>query len=303
MRAVYYSLVLTASADAYQTQWIRSIGSLRRFNRGIPVYLFVFNEPTKTILEKADEYDVIVHRMGSYRDCLVELAGEEGAALSSIPTLNKLLPLEHFGEGFSQVLFLDCDTYFFGDVGGLFEKYQHCRLYAREAPNSRRSVFLGYDPAQIDEDLLSRIAADTGGAAIPPYNTGVVLLNHGLSTDLNVLKADFIQYAWRLILGASAASRVALPPGWKDGVSKAGTGRLGEGIEFPSVNYWIVDEVALSLTLGRIPGLSHDQFSMADVLQNGEFMIYPSYRTKCTLVHYFRGNEVLFLRHTPVNGD
>src|ERR1700685_4262900 len=122
MKAVYYSLVLTAERTAYQNQWIRSIASLRKFNETIPVYLFLFNEPTHSILDKAAECEVSVHRLGSYRDCLTELAGEQGAALSCIPTLNKLLPLGHFGPQFSQVLFLDCDTFFFRDVATLFAK-------------------------------------------------------------------------------------------------------------------------------------------------------------------------------------
>jgi hypothetical protein len=296
MNAVYYSLVLTSEPTAYQNQWIRSIGSLRKFNKTIPVHLFLFNEPTPAILEKADECEVIVHRLGGYRECLRELAGEEGAALSCIPTLNKLIPLGYFEPSVSQVLFLDCDTFFFGDVASLFAKYQACHLFAREEPHSRRSAFLEYRASHIDEDALCRIAAETGAAFVPPYNSGVVLLNHGLSAELWALRKEFLRYAWRLTLGASMSPDISLPAELGNTLATMPRSQSGDPIEFPSGNYWILEQIALWLTLGRIQGLSHGQFLMADVLQNGEFMIYRSYKTKCTVVHYLRGNEALFLK-------
>jgi hypothetical protein len=303
MKAVYYSLVLTSKPTVHQNQWIRSIGSLRKFNTTIPVYLFLFNEPTPAILERAEECEVVVHPLGSYRDCLRELAGEEGAALSCIPTLNKLLPLGHFGAAESQVLFLDCDTFFFGDVASLFSNHRQCQWYAREEPHSRRSAFLEYRPEHIDEDALCRIALETGAAPVPPYNSGVVLLNHGLCAELFALRKEFLQYAWRLTLGASMSPQITLPPELKNSLAKMPLRQRGGLIEFPSRNFWILEQVALWLTLGRIPDLSHDQFTMADVLQNGEFMIYRSYKTKCTVVHYLRGNEALFLKDAAEGGQ
>jgi hypothetical protein len=296
MKAVYYSLVLTSEPTVHQNQWIRSIGSLREFNTTIPVYLFLFNEPTTAILRTADECEVVVHHLGSYRDCLRELAGEEGAALSCIPTLNKLLPLGHFGASVSQVLFLDCDTFFFGDVASLFAKYQARHLYAREEPHSRRSAFLEYHPSHIDEHTLRRIAAEAGAAFVPPYNSGVVLLNHGLSAELWALRTEFLRFAWRLTLGASMFPDISLPAELRNILATMPRSQPDDPIEFPSGNYWILEQIALWLTLGRIRGLSHGQFLMADVLQNGEFMIYRSYKTKCTVVHYLRGNEALFLK-------
>lgn len=296
MTAVYYSLVLTeGQATGYQNQWIRSIGSLRRYNQTVPVHLFLFNEPTQEILRKADEYHVIVHQLGQYRNCLRDLAGEEGAALSCIPTLHKLLPLGHFGASVSQVLFLDCDTFLFGNVDRLFEKYRQCRWYAREEAHSRGSVFLEYRPSHIDEDALSRIAIEAGSSPFPPYNSGVVMLNHGLAAELFGLRKEFLRYAWRLTLGAGSTAGLGIPQELGEIARAATLGQDGR-IEFPSKNFWILEQIALWLTLGRIPGLSHGRFLMEDVLQNGEFMIYRSYRRKCTVVHYFRGNEALFLK-------
>ncbi len=300
MNVVYYSLVLTSDPSTHQNQWIRSIGSLRRFNKTIPVYLFLFNEPTQAILDRADEFHVTVHCLGAYRDCLRELAGEEGAVLSSIPTLHKLVPLGHLGTPLSQVLFLDCDTFLFSDVATLFPIYQQYQWYAREEPHSRRSLFPGYKPSHIDEDTLSRIALETGAVPVPPYNSGVVMFNHGLAAQLFALRREFLSYAWRLTLGASLSPAVTLAPELRKGLADSPVDQFENRIEYPSDDYWIVDQIALSLTLGRIPGFSHGQFRMSDVLQNGEFMIYRSYKTKCTVAHYFRGNEELFFEDAGI---
>jgi hypothetical protein len=41
-------------------------------------------------------------------------------------------------------------------------------------------------------------------------------------------------------------------------------------LPFPSRNPWIVEQVALWLTLGQIPGLTHARFSPEHVKQGGE---------------------------------
>jgi hypothetical protein len=297
MQAIYYSLVLTSRSPVYQTQWIRSIESLRRYNRDIPVYLFLFNDTPPEILKKAEQCNVAVHHLGSYRDCLMELAGEEGAVLSAIPTLNKLLPLPHLDTQISQLLYVDCDTCFFGDVAALFANYRHCRFYAREEQNSRRSAFFRYNSEYVDEDALERIAAETGSAFVPPFNSGVFLLNHGLAAELGARCGEFLRYAWRLTAGGATLSRdLNVPSTVREYIAGLPAARLVDRLPFPSGIFWLVDEIAFWLTLGRISGLTHGKFSMADVVQNGEFLIYRSYRAKSVVIHYFRTNETAFLR-------
>jgi hypothetical protein len=296
MQAIYYSLVLTSRSLVYQTQWRRSIESLRRYNRDIPVFLFLFNDAPPEILKKAEECNVVVHNLGSYRDCLMELAGEEGAVLSAIPTLNKLLPLPRIDSRISQLLYLDCDTYFFGDVARLFADHRECRLYAREEQNSRKSPFFRYRKEYVDEDALACIAAETGATFVPPCNSGVFLLNHGLAAELSALRAEFLRYAWRLTLGGATMSRdLNIPPAVREYIAGLPPAQLIKGLPFPSNIFWLIEEIAFWLTLGRIPGLTHGQFPLADVLQNGEFRIYRSYRSKSILIHYFRTNEARFL--------
>jgi hypothetical protein len=300
MKFVYYSLVLTLESITYQNQWLRSIRSLRQFNQTIPVHLFVFNEPAKEMLDQADRYAVTLHCLGAYSDCLRAIGGEAGAVLSSIPTLHKLLPLEYVPANVVQVLFLDCDTLFYGDVASLFLSYADHHWYAREEPWSRRSPFLQPNPLHVDEDALYRIASSIGAAPIPPYNSGVFMLNHGLWSGLFSLRKEFLLYAWKLTLAANLSPGIELPPALRKSLANLGLETREAPIEFPSKNYWILEQIALWLTLGRLPGLSHGQFRMEDVLQDGEFMIYRSYKTKCTVVHYFSGNEALFLNDARV---
>src|SRR4029078_2472624 len=41
-------------------------------------------------------------------------------------------------------------------------------------------------------------------------------------------------------------------------------------LPYPSANRWLLDELALWLTLGHVPGLTSADFSRTDVMQNGE---------------------------------
>ena len=56
---------------------------------------------------------------------------------------------------------------------------------------------------------------------------------------------------------------------------------------FPSKNPWIIEEVALWLTLGRLSWLTHDILSRQDVVQGSEYSSQAGY----LLAHYFSRNE------------
>ena len=51
--------------------------------------------------------------------------------------------------------------------------------YAREEPGSLRSQF-GSNPKHVDEMLLQSIARSENLRSIPPFNSGVCLMNHGI---------------------------------------------------------------------------------------------------------------------------
>lgn len=295
MKVAYYSLVITEQLPVYQGQWTRSIRSLRRFNGALRVRLFVFNRPPDSLRAEAERNAVELICLGNYRDCLAGFLGEAGSALSHLPTLHKLVPLGLVGPDVSQVLFLDCDTFFSSDVDSLFTRHTTYDWYARESPYSRRSVLFPPDKEFLDEDLITQEALESGGDPVPLYNSGVFLLNRGLWRTLGSMQEEFLSIAWRLMLGAIDKPGLKIPPPLRRGVQEwAGSGNC-DPLVYPSANFWIIEEIALCLTLARIPGLRHAQFTLADVLQGEELMLYRAWREKCTVAHYFSCYEALFL--------
>ena len=299
-RLVYYSLAAVGSA-ACERQWVQSIRSLRRYNGDIPVFLFVYGSLAAGTLAEAERHGVRVINGGDYATCFADLSWAAAQALVRNPTLHKvgslrLCPTEAAG----QVLFLDCDTFFFDDVDRLFERYQGHHFYAREEPGSSRSHY-GYDRTYLDEAVLQGMERAEGLQPIPPYNSGVFMLNGGAWDHLRALAGDFLSYAWRLLLGQEYASPLGAAP--EPAVSSLIRRHADEKdrrsrLPFPSSNAWILDEVALWLTLGRIPGLTHEVLDRADVAQNGEAVeIARAGPDRPILVHYYSGWEDRFFSH------
>jgi hypothetical protein len=300
LKLVYYSLVAIEGGPS-ERQWVHSARSLRQYNRSIPVYLFVYNAPGYETLIEADRLNVFVVLRGDYRDCFAGLPPVTAAALSRFPTLHKFLSLSACPSvGLSQILFIDCDTFFFGDVGALFERYSECHFYAREEPNSRRSA-QGYQPGYLDEDMLYDIARVEGCGILPPYNTGVCLFNYGIWHGIAALSGEILSYAWRLLVGVRY--RAPLGPELDEQLyNLLGEQYVSESdrrscIVYPSSNSWIFDEIALWLVLGRIPGLAHDVLLPDDVLQNGEFSSLDRQAQRLVMAHYYSGSESQFFAH------
>src|SRR5208283_1374223 len=116
MRLVYYSLVSFGDGKC-ERQWYQSIRSLRAYNKSIQVYLIHYNAPSDPLLREAERQCVTMHCVGDYRDRLEEVMPGCSRAFGHYPVLHKMLSL-HFlpMKGVSQILYADCDTYFFRDV-------------------------------------------------------------------------------------------------------------------------------------------------------------------------------------------
>src|SRR5579862_4472041 len=156
VRLVYYSLSNSAG-DSRERQLIRSIRSLRRHNPAIPVWLFLFNGATAELMEETRLCGVEVRYLGNYRE-YIQRAHARGPVLALYPTFHKFLSLTHGPiEGATQILYLDCDTFFLGDVERLFNQYPAHEWYAREEPMSLRSHH-GYSPEHVDEPLLEHMS-------------------------------------------------------------------------------------------------------------------------------------------------
>ncbi len=199
MRLVYYSLA-NVPDDSRERQWVQSIRSLRLRNRTIPVWLLIFNGASRDLLSEAERQNVRVRSLGDYGDFL-QRAHPRGSVLSLYPTFHKFLALENLPlQDLTQLLYLDCDTFFFDDVNFLFDQHATSDWYAREEPGSVRSPF-GSNPNHVDEMLLGYIARSENLHSISPFNSGVCLMNHGIWRGLIGLRDIYLSLAWRLLCG------------------------------------------------------------------------------------------------------
>ncbi len=296
-RLTYYSLA-ALGGEACERQWVQSIRSLRRFNPWARVVLVLYGAPRAETLAEARAMNVQVIYGGDYGRCFAHLPPRVAEVLVRNPTLHKVLSLRLCPtEGVGQVLFLDCDTYFFDDVDRLFERYRARHFYAREEPGSSRSPG-GCDPTYVDEAVLRQMAWAERLAPIPPYNSGVFMLNGGAWDHLRYLADEFLAFVWRLLVGLRFGSPLGAQLDEAQQVLLARNSSdddLRRSLPFPSSNAWIVEEIALWLTLGRIPGLTHDLLGRQDVAQSGEAAERARARRRGrpgpTVAHYFSGGE------------
>ena len=298
MRLAYYSLA-NFPHDSREHQWIQSIRSLRRYNRSIPVWLFVFNDASKELLDEAERRDVHVCLLGDYEQFL-QNAHSRGSILAFYPTFHKFLLLTRLPPA-TQILYLDCDTFFFDDVDLLFDRHGEQDWYAREEFMSRRSP-LGYDPNHVDEQLLESIAHHEGLRYIPPFNSGVCLLNHGIWHNLDGLRDTYLGLAWRLLCGREMRKpreEARDPQVWQAVTDAITDCDRAQALPYPSANDWIIEQIALWLALGRLPQFSLGTLSPAQVLQGEQFETMLTADRRCVLVHYFTGQEKQFFALVP----
>ncbi len=292
-RLVYYSLsTVGPKAAAAVPRLLRSVASLRAHDRAVPVRLFlcgsldVLDVGARAALEASD---VTIEDLGEYEAHLASLCpAPMSEVLARIPTLHKLTSLSRLAAtGATRVLGVDSDTFFFRDVGALFDRYTELDLYAREEPFSRASAF-GYRPEAIDEEALAALATREGARAVAPFNIGVMLYNHGsfrrLAEGVPGLLRDVFRFTMWLAprVDATTADLAHL---------REHQGRLfdaraqAEALPFPSQNPWIRDQVAVWLACGKVPGLRAGTLAARDVIQGGEFTdVEPG---RHVMVHYF----------------
>jgi hypothetical protein len=270
MKRILYSL---ATGDKrYENQWIESICSLRRHNRHIPVHLTLYGKPGDRLLVEAERQRVVIVRHASYEQTLQAALPDHARTLLANPTLHKIASMRDIATDCGQVLYLDCDTFCFGDVDRLFDRYGHGDFHAREEPYSRRSPN-GYDRAYIDEDAFAALARRERCSFVPAYNTGVMMLNNGIWRRLGNRFPEFIDLVSRLSPNCT---------------------EVGRRLPLPTSNTWIVEQVATWLILGRMPKLVHGLFDTTDVAQNGEGSRFLRAGERPLLAHYFSCGQADF---------
>lgn len=296
MPLAYYSIADFGDAR-YERQWMQSVRSLRAHNSRTELHLVAYNDLPDALRREADHQRVVVHDAGDYRERLRELAPDQADALAHYPVLHKVLSLRFLpAPRDAQVLYLDCDTFLLGAVAELCRRYHHRHFHAREEPWSRRSHY-GYRSSYLDEDGLAVSCRREGLAFVPPYNTGVFMLNDELATALAGSAGRFLHWAWRLLLGIAADGRLAqhCNPALLRAARRVPKRPDTPPLRYPSSNWWILEEIAMLLTLGGIPTLTHEAFSRADVAQNGESD--PARRP--IVAHYYSHMEEQFFASHP----
>jgi hypothetical protein len=303
VRLVYYSLA-NFSDGSCEHQWIQSIRSLRLYNQSIPVWLLLFNGTSRELLREAERWNVCVQFLGDYQEFL-QHAHCRGSVLALYPTFHKFLALANLPlQSLTQLLYLDCDTFFFDDVNLLFDQHATREWYAREEFGSQRSP-VGYDPKHIDERLLKQIARKEYLGYVQPFNSGVCLMNHGIWHALTGLREVYLTLAWRLLCGRELCGQEheSHNPQVRAAVMDVVTDLdRSQSVPYPSENGWIIEQIALWLALGRLPHFSLGTLSPAQVLQGCEFDTMLKSGRRCVLAHYFSLVEREFFSSVPAIG-
>ena len=295
MKIVTYSLSSSGPPQTtdYQEQLFHSVKSLRAYNRVVAIHVFVYGEHPRVFITGLEHEAATIHQMGFYEDAIRRIRPRAFRTLARYPVLHKWMNFHRLAPfGPSQILQIDCDTYFFDDVEMLFDAYADCHYYGREEPSSRASHY-GYDANYLDEDKLFALARLVGAAPINPYNIGVSMLNHGLWNEIAKRTSVLLNYVFRFVAGLARNPETR---GWlwpelaevvmMDLLEQPDVNDL----PFPSSNVWILEQVALWLTLGHIPGLTHGRLSREHVMQGSE----DECETK-VVHHYFGMDKTAFL--------
>lgn len=299
-RLVAYSIAVPDPEKglSLEKQVLASIRSLRAYNRAIPIVLHLYSDMPQLTAD-LKSLAVTVKVKGPYKTRLANVSPKCAEVLCRHPVLHKLLNFAEIDEfDPDQLLLLDCDTLFFDDVERLFDKYGNADCYGREEHTCRRSG-RSYDPAGLDEDLLSKLTQSEGVSPIPPFNTGFLLFNNKCWRKIDI-QLTFISYVWRLSVWMALHRQ--------EGLAQCHDGAIGvdflrdhlrehvkpederAALMFPSGNRWIVDEVALWFTLGTIPNLRYEDFSKRDVLQGGEIIHKAPADAHWIAAHYYSVN-------------
>ena len=320
MKLVYYSLSM--SGDEYDNnrvfQLINSIKSLRKFNSSIRVQLHLFGELPPSIVEKLVRLNVHIVPFESYTTLIEQSFAGVGKWLSRYPVMHKFLTMQTFiREKLDQVLYLDSDTYINADINILFNKYNEADLYAREEPGCRLSK-IGYHPDYLNEEKLFELATQQGCNYVAPFNSGVVLMNQDVWKRMLDHSNKYIGYVagCSLWIEQKINKSDVTYMGYQFRTNfpdlnylhdhKSELSKYLESIDpmpFPSVNYWIKEQVALWLTLGRIEDVAIDYFHMNDVLQGGEELNAPGQLKMPVVSHYFSHNTRAFLDAVNANSS
>ena len=235
MNIVFYSYKINRSSHINDHELKRldhSISSLRKFNHEIPVYLFC-DDPEFIPPYFSLEYDV--------RVLPFEKAHNHGMLF-----IHKWYNLKFFDKRSgefddSNILYVDSDTLFYGDVQYLFDHYNYAEVFGREEFGFRHDPNTGGGKdIRKALDYVDQCIVDAGGTTqIYKYCLGVMLFNNGLHLDIIDRLGELVELMLKI----------------KD-----------NKIPYPVPNPRIIDEYAMWVILSRI-GVIGGLFGVQDVTQ------------------------------------
>ena len=235
MNIVFYSYKINRNSHINDHELKRldhSISSLRKFNHEIPVYLFC-DDPEFIPPYFSLEYDV--------RVLPFEKAHNHGMLF-----IHKWYNLKFFDKRSgefddSNILYVDSDTLFYGDVQYLFDHYNYAEVFGREEFGFRHDPNTGGGKdIRKALDYVDQCIVDAGGKTqIYKYCMGVMLFNNGLHLDIIDRLGELVELMLKI----------------KD-----------NKIPYPVPNPRIIDEYAMWVILSRI-GVTGGLFGVQDVTQ------------------------------------
>ena len=235
MNIVFYSYKINRNSHINDHELKRldhSISSLRKFNHEIPVYLFC-DDPEFIPPYFSLEYDV--------RVLPFEKAHNHGMLF-----IHKWYNLKFFDKRSgefddSNILYVDSDTLFYGDVQYLFDHYNYADVFGREEFGFRHDPNTGGGKdIRKALDYVDQCIVEAGGKTqVYKYCLGVMLFNNGLHLDIIDRLGELVELMLKI----------------KD-----------KKIPYPVPNPRIIDEYALWVILSRL-GTIGGLFGVQDVTQ------------------------------------
>ena len=232
---VFYSYKINRNSHINDHELKRldhSISSLRKFNHEIPVYLFC-DDPEFIPPYFSLEYDV--------RVLPFEKAHNHGMLF-----IHKWYNLKFFDKRSgefddSNILYVDSDTLFYGDVQYLFDHYNYADVFGREEFGFRHDPNTGGGKGiRKALDYVDQCIVEAGGKTqVYKYCLGVMLFNNGLHLDVIDRLGELVELMLKI----------------KD-----------RKIPYPVPNPRIIDEYAMWVILSRI-GVIGGLFGVQDVTQ------------------------------------
>ena len=227
---VYYSTKMNKYAHVNEHEIKRlehSIRSLREFNNEIPVYLFC-DDPSFIPSYFTTDLSVKV---------VPFVEGNDHGFIFIYRWIN----LRYFEDMDANILYVDSDTLFYGDVQYLFDHYNYADVFGREEFGFRHDPNTGGGKnIRKALDYVDQCIEEAGGKGhIYKYCMGVMLFNKGVHLDIIDRLGELVELMLKV----------------KDGK-----------ISYPVPNPRIIDEYAMWVILSRI-GVHGGLFGVQDVTQ------------------------------------